>query len=302
MEDMRLAIHGGPPEAAAVRLTTRHFPPPLQTLSIRCQASGLPPFTHLKSFHYGADVGEQPCRYPLHPWDAVCGEKRPPTVQIILHDFCLFVLVLLDLWRPHFEHAYHFGDHHKLVSPGSWQLRSDHQADGIQDERRLSRYVKKQNKTLTNIWLDASIDPLQTIHVSEGVFPLLKLTEAFLSKAGYFLARTQIRVISDDEASQPSTFLSQTRYVKIQKLPDCHGICQQCPCHPRVWFIMSAQGSAVSMQNAAGLRPCGRTHNNCHFCRNTNDRLFVMASFTYRKLKQCMFLLISDFSLLFFIF
>lgn len=65
------------------------------------------------------------------------------------------------------------------------------------------------------MWLGASI-------VWEEVFPLLKLTEAFLSKAACFLTQTQISVISDDETSQPSTFLSQTRYVKIQKQPDCH--------------------------------------------------------------------------------
>lgn len=126
--------------------------------------------------------------------------------------------------------------------------------------------------------------------------------EVFLSKAGCFLPQTQINVIRDDETSQLSTFLSQTRYVKIQKQPDWHRICQQYPCHPRVWFIMSAhlvlfKVSAVTMQNAAGLRPSGRTHNNSHFCRNTNDYPFVMASFTYRKLKQCMFLLIYAFSL-----
>lgn len=285
-------------EAAAVCLTTRHFSLPpniVRPLSgIRLASIHTPEVISLRGRR-----GQTSLPIPSPPLRCRLQEKRPQTEQIILGDFFFVLfLVLFDLWRSHFQRSYHVWDRHTLVSPGSGQLRSDHQADGIQGKRRLIRNVKKNNnKTLTYMWLGASIDPLQAIHVREGVFPLLKLTEAFMSKAGCFLTRTQIRVISDDETSQPITFLSQNRYVKTQKQPDCHGICQKCPCHPRVWFIISAQGSAVSVQNTAGLRPCGRTHSNCHFCRNTNDHHFVMASFTYRKLKQCMFLLISAFSL-----
>lgn len=270
------------PFTAAVRLTTRHFSLPpniVRPLSgIRLASIHTPEVISLQGRR-----GRTSLPIPSPPLRRRLQEKRPQTEQIILCDFLCFWCFLICEDRT-------FSARTVFETVTHWS-----------DKRRLIRNVKKNNnKTLTNMWLGASIDTLQTIHVREGVFPLLKLTEAFISKAGCFLTRTQIRVISDDKKSQPITFLSQNRYVKIQKQPDCHGICQKCPCHPRVWFIISAQGSAVSVQNTAGLRPCGRTHNNCHFCRNTNDHLFVMASFTYRKLKQCMFLLISAFSLFFF--
>lgn len=59
--------------------------------SLCWQASGSPPFTHLKSFHHGVEMDEHPCQYPLQPWDAVCRKRDHKQTKYLFIYLCFLI-------------------------------------------------------------------------------------------------------------------------------------------------------------------------------------------------------------------